>query len=113
MHNVSFNGRIEIRHFKNGVMSIKHIIKTTKENDKQIYNDIRSKFSDSPIQSGADKDSVMNYLKCMVEDLTGKKLPTIESKERYFAFLPKSLMFQEGVAKDAGKGDAYSVYILT
>ena len=113
MHNISFNGRIEIRHFKNGVMSTKQIIETTKETDKQIYNNIRSKFSDRPIQSGADKDSIMNYLKCMVEGLTGKKLPHIDSKERYFAFLPKSLMFQEGVAKDAGKGDAYSVYILT
>lgn len=113
MYNVSFGGRIEIRHFKNGVMSKKHIFETTKEKDQQIYNCIHNKFNGKPVLGDKNAESVISFLKNMVENITGEKLPMVDSKECYFAFLPKSLLFQKGITKDPGMGDAYSVYILT
>lgn len=113
MYNVSFDGRIEIRHFQNGVMSKKHIFETTKEKDQQIYDCIYKKFNGKPIMGDKNAESVISFLKKTVENITGKNLPMINSKECYFAFLPKSLMFQKGITKDSGMGDAYSVYILT
>lgn len=112
MNNVSFRGNIEIRKFTNGVMSDCIDIVTSPAQDRKYYRDLYDRFGEIPVLGKTGKtNEVMDYLRKFVEDVTGKKLPKIESKEKEFFIGPVSTTFREGVAKDKGQRDAYSVVI--